>query len=966
MRRSRWVSGSRWGRASLALALALALGGRGAAGPVIRLEVLRDTWVSSVDREVDGNNGKAPRLKLKSYQEMTLLDVDPQPLQGRLIRKAFLHVRLAGEERLHRVTVSGIGAAWFEGTGSGYAVQPGGATFRHRRHPDLAWSLTGGDLCHVVLGQGGTNWRMADASPPDPQGWQTIPVDPAVMAARVAGLSYGFLVFDDTGTEWTRSGDHFQKRLFPNRFLYSRDQNAASAPYFTVELGDRDPAPPGPVRELKREPETEDLPAGQAIVSFLAPPASGKTKILGFEGTLNGREIPRELIPLAGNGRERLRIHLRHLGLGPGAEATLKLRAVDLAGNRGPETALTLQLSDRIPLPVQPSHSPEVAPAGKSPFPPNGPIVGVIDELDKIDPRTGKVEPPQPADYLWNNHLYRSPNGVIELHAARGEAVAFQVVLRGEPGANPTVDFTEPAAQSIAISLARPALVPSPLGPFPDPLVPWHEPPGMLDATARFRSLHVELQIPHPLPAGRYHGRLILQRTPEASIPIELEVWDFDLPDELSFIPEMNCYGLPDPELEYYRLAHRHRTVINRVPYSQRGEVATGCAPSFNRRSHTLDWTNWDRRFGPLLDGSAFADLPRGKTPVEVFYLPLHENWPTPFDPNYQGGYWADQALPPAYFKAFATAARDLARHFQTRGWNRTLFECFLNNKNNFKENGWSRGASIWILDEPADWQDFWALRTFARAFHEGVHQARIGPGGPRMVFRADISRPQWRRDALDGLLDVLVVSSSMRQYPELVLDRKRRPGEIVLEYGTTAPVEGSAYQPVAWCLDVFSRDADGVIPWQTIGTPESWKQADQLALFYPPRGPADPHRAETLAPTPSIRLKAYRRGQQDVEYLNLWAQAHHFPRWMTRAIVVETLGAEGQPGPTGATGEDAGRINYNHIRPQKLQRLRSFLAQDILKHKPGLRPAPSRLSLPRPEPRHAHPALVGESWPLP
>ena len=56
--------------------------------------------------------------------------------------------------------------------------------------------------------------------------------------------------------------------------------------------------------------------------------------------------------------------------------------------------------------------------------------------------------------------------------------------------------------------------------------------------------------------------------------------------------------------------------------------------------------------------------------------------------------------------------------------WNETLFQGFLNNKNNFKANGWSRGSSPWLLDEPASFQDFWALRYFARAFHEGINQA--------------------------------------------------------------------------------------------------------------------------------------------------------------------------------------------------------------------------------------------------
>ena len=48
----------------------------------VRLDVTRDTWVSEVGQEADGNNGGAPRLKLKSIQEMSLVDIDAAPLRG--------------------------------------------------------------------------------------------------------------------------------------------------------------------------------------------------------------------------------------------------------------------------------------------------------------------------------------------------------------------------------------------------------------------------------------------------------------------------------------------------------------------------------------------------------------------------------------------------------------------------------------------------------------------------------------------------------------------------------------------------------------------------------------------------------------------------------------------------------------------------------------------------------------------
>ena len=213
---------------------------------------------------------------------------------------------------------------------------------------------------------------------------------------------------------------------------------------------------------------------------------------------------------------------------------------------------------------------------------------------------------------------------------------------------------------------------------------------------------------------------------------MRLDVWDFTLPDHLSFLPEMNCYGLPENERAYYRLAHRHRTVLNRLPYNQNGHMQDGCAPGWDSPRGNLNWAAWDRRFAPLLDGSAFADLPRRAVPVDCFYLPLHENWPSPMDGNYNGDYWADRAFPEAYRRAFVAAARQIAGHVRAKGWNETLFQGFLNNKNNFKDRGWSRGSSPWLLDEPANFQDYWALRYFAKAFHEGINQAASERRGSR------------------------------------------------------------------------------------------------------------------------------------------------------------------------------------------------------------------------------------------
>jgi len=974
-----------------------------ASRPTVRLDVTRDAWVSDVGPEVDGNNGGAPRLKLKGIQEMSLVDIEAKSLVGRTVSSAALHLKKAGDEPLRRVTVSSVGAEWYEGTASNYAPQPGGATFRHRRHPDLTWSIGGGDLCHVVLGNGGTTWRMADASPPDQNGWQRVPVDPCVVAARVAGLSYGFLVFDDTGSEWARAGEKFTLRLFPNRFVYSREQNRSSAPYFTIELGPADRQPPSAVSGLRVEPGTALLPSGEALVSWVTPPDDGLAGTLGFFVTLDGRTLSRELIPLAGAAGARVEMHLRDLKLSPGASAKLSVRAVDGAGNLGSAATAGITVSNRLPAPL-PQPNPDAErprPAATLPRVASA-EVAILDELDKVHPVTGEMIPSQPDGYLAANHLWDAAGRKITLQAARNEFVAFQVLLRGDfpvGSIKPELVFDEPAVQAVKIEMGRYQPIASKLGPLPDPIVPLNFSAGA-GPRVKSQSLHVELYVPHGLAAGEYRATLSLRGALAGSrgsfdgdqgplrLPVVLRVWDFTLPDHLSFLPEMNCYGLPENERDYYRLAHRHRTVLNRLPYNQNGQMQDGCAPRWDSRRHDFDWSAWDRRFGPLLDGSAFADLPRKSVPVECFYLPLHENWPSSMEGNYDGDYWADRAFPVSYRQAFVAAARQIATHLQTEHWTETLFQGFLNNKNNFKANGWSRGSSPWLLDEPANFQDYWALRYFARAFHQGINQAAdtgsrstSAPptnahfssssssvsSAPRLVFRADISRPQWRRDSLDGLLDYHVVGAAMRNYPRLVFERKRALGEIVLEYGSTNSVEGSNVQPVGWCLDAWSLGTDGIIPWQTVGTADSWERADELSLFYPGRGGSNRSGSGAVpTPIPSIRLKAYRRGQQDVEYLALWSRLRNEPRWAVGQQVRAALKLAGSRQSTGFTGdEDAGRVDYARLRPQDVWALRVAIGEALSRAHLASHSKLVEFRTPRRDPDHLPAGYVGEAQAL-
>ena len=102
--------------------------------------------------EAEGNNGGSARLKVKSNQEMSLIDIDPKPLRGRVVTRATLHLHSTGEPRLKRITVGTFGAEWVEGTAASYEPQPGSSSHNHRRNPDVPWTFPGSDLCSVILG----------------------------------------------------------------------------------------------------------------------------------------------------------------------------------------------------------------------------------------------------------------------------------------------------------------------------------------------------------------------------------------------------------------------------------------------------------------------------------------------------------------------------------------------------------------------------------------------------------------------------------------------------------------------------------------------------------------------------------------------------------------------------------------------------------------------------------------------
>ena len=198
----------------------------------------------------------SPRLKLKSYQEMSLIDVDPAPLAGPGRPRGDAPPpagRRAAPAAGHGRAASGPTGS--RGPATGYEPQAGQLDLpQPRRIPTSPGPAAAATSARVILGQGGTTWRMADASPPDAQGWQPIAVDPSIVAA--AG-GRGQPRLPPLRRHRARSGPararSSRRAPLPEPLRpQPRVEAAASAPYLTVDLGPEDRTPRRPPRPICR------------------------------------------------------------------------------------------------------------------------------------------------------------------------------------------------------------------------------------------------------------------------------------------------------------------------------------------------------------------------------------------------------------------------------------------------------------------------------------------------------------------------------------------------------------------------------------------------------------------------------------------------------------------------------------------------------------------------------------------
>ncbi len=876
----------------------------------VRLPVTADIWLSDANAaERNSSMGAAPRLKLKFIQELAALRFDASAIAGREVKSARLFLRKTGEDKLRYLRISTVNQDWVEGhTEKPYGPADGATWFYADSNSKKSWAWPGSAFCDVIMTSGHSLASYAEIRR-EKDDWISVEVAPALVYAITAKDTDGLAIMDGGNLS-----------LF-NNSIYSHEQNA-SAPYLQVEVGDKiNTKPAAPIFTTSPSRPDAHLSTGAMRITISADPAA-----ICYRVTLNGQSVPRWQIPHPSANPTTIILD----NLPPEKRYDVEVTTVSASGQSSPPTRHIEGSSNAAPPPPEldnPS-KPELGDHGAKP-----PGVMILPPLVKISPETSlplnnDLEP----DFATVNSVWDGKT--IQLAGAKGEYVDFQIcALNQHPAITPneigsSASIMPPDAFELySLHLAKnreKKLQPA----YAIPLRPGEK--------SESPFVYVDFYIPKDALPGRYFGTLTIQTDHEINIPIEINVYNFTLPDKLTFWPELNAYSIPKNHLDYFRLAQQNRCVANFWHFEPRvhGQGA----------QMKVDWTDYDRDAGPLLSGDAFKSNHRAGIAAECMYLPYNDNWPTQLtkETYHYPGYWPhkgddikflvehsltappiDKAFSPDYLAAYAAVEKQFAEHFKEKGWTQTEMQCFFGDKQthriNYGSNHW------WTTDEPSFLHDWLALQYFDRLWITGHPSAQF-------VTRADISRPHWQGNFLDNVTQVIYYGAGAASAPDQIhrIHQHERESPInVRFYGSCNPDNQSNLATVAWLLDAYLNGADGALPWQTLGKESALDDNDASAfggnaLLIPATRFNQPVVAD-------LRLKALRDAEQLIEYLNLLAQKRHLNREQLQAMVAQHLSLKPAFAPANPTADTDSFIAPKAWQIAELKRALAKIIQDSI-----------------------------------
>jgi hypothetical protein len=418
---------------------------------------------------------------------------------------------------------------------------------------------------------------------------------------------------------------------------------------------------------------------------------------------------------------------------------------------------------------------------------------------------------------------------------------------------------------------------------YPDALVPIRVPysahlpaPNNRIQEQKAQAFWVDLWIPAAARSGEYSLEFRLTSAEgNAQVTVPVYVLAATLPDEDAVVIDHNSYGsswigdLFEQQRQrigkdfyrsdaffklihaYHRIFYEHRGVFHQLGYGHAGKVGPEFAPALEgsgRSRRVSGWDLFDRHYGPLFDGSAFAGTHRGARPIPFVYLPINPEWPASYL------WWGE----PGYETEFVNVVAEMERHFRAKGWTGTRLELFFNHKKRYM-------GFPWDGDEVRFPEDNRYFREYGRLLKKAVP----GDSPVKFVFRADVSwdMEQQSKD-LAGIVKMWVCGGGILSwYPEVARAMKQR-GDIVWYYSGPPSVSQPAAKITEFPLQAWLWGIDGFVHWLAVSPgADPWFHSDGggTALVY------SGERFGLEEPIPSIRLKLQRNAVEDLTLLDSW-----------------------------------------------------------------------------------------------
>lgn len=547
--------------------------------------------------------------------------------------------------------------------------------------------------------------------------------------------------------------------------------------------------------------------------------------------------------------------------------------------------------------------------------------------------------------------------GAVRLSAAVKESVGFQLVLvtnspaRVSVGVSLTdlrgVETTLPArlfeiSRQIPVEIAEQpawAICRSPRRPgrrlFYDPLLPvgFGSASGIDVPMNGNTAIWIDLTVPPGTAPGLYRATLEIRNALDRamSVPVELVVWPFALPDQSPLtvltavasrpllaahltagreaaLPVNWVEGTPQEAAARtildatMRMLHDHRC----QPYvtDLRPVVKTG--PDGRPR---VEWTDYDRLTARYIDGLAYDD----RTGVTRWPLPVDGTFP---DPARFGD------VGPGYDAFLRAYVEDAVAHFQSRGWLDRAFVAFTS-------------------DQSAD-----ALATLER-FMAACGPSALGAAIVNPLPTSEVVEYGWRGAVPFPSSSATGIWSPRTRYlrGDLVRRAVSEGVDVWLRSGTPPYAGGTAIEGLPtdaqmlpwlahrWGARTIWLEAIGEIPTQASERATLIAEAptDRWLIY-----PGTAFGRET--PLASVRLKRLRRGIQDALYLYLLEQNHRgqvaslAAECMVRYAGLETCGNHLSDGLSFGWVED----------PALFGTARMLMAEQIIRAAEGFEPEPT------------------------